>query len=386
MKHVPINRNVAVVGPTGSGKTVGWVIPSIMAAEGSVVVTDTKGTLHSLLRDRLEQQGYVVHVIDFVNPVASSVGYDPLDQIRVTDGKPNEQDMATVAHALCPIENLMDPFWDYAACNLIQSMIGYVMEALPEEEHNLSSVAALYQCIADGTYAKLIDELETMSPDSYAVRQYASTRAAKDANADKMIGSIAGIVGEKLSPFGAREIVSLFTMRERIDFDDLRKRKTALFLNTSDCDRSVDRLVSLCYSQMYAALIRDWMPGVIPVDVIHDDFAAGTRIAGFDGLISVVRSRDIRVNIIVQSLAQLQKLYWSSAATIVENCDTVVYLGGNDISTAGYIGARIGCNAKAVLELPPGEALVLQRGTKPRRVEVVVTPVVEQTPQLADAG
>ena len=183
MKHVPINRNVAVVGPTGSGKTVGWVIPSILAAEGCVVVTDTKGTLHSLLRDRLAQQGYAVKVIDFVNPTASSVGYDPLDQIRVTDGKPNEQDMATVAHALCPIENLMDPFWDYAACNLIQSMIGYVMEALPDEEHNLSSVAALYQCIADGSYAKLIDELETMSPDSYAVRQYASTRAAKDANA-----------------------------------------------------------------------------------------------------------------------------------------------------------------------------------------------------------
>lgn len=143
---------------------------------------------------------------------------------------------------------------------------------------------------------------------------------------------------------------------------------------------------TLCYSQMYAALIRDWTPGVIPVDVIHDDFAAGTRIAGFDGLISVVRSRDIRVNIIVQSLAQLSKLYWSSASTIVENCDTVVYLGGNDISTAGYIGARIGCNARAVLELPPGEALVLQRGRKPRRVEVVVTPVEERTPQLADAG
>lgn len=381
MKHVPINRNVAVVGPTGSGKTVGWVIPSIMAAEGSVVVTDTKGTLHSLLCDRLAQQGYAVKVIDFVNPTASSVGYDPLDQIRVTDGRPNEQDVQAVAHALCPIENLMDPFWDYAACNLIQSMIGYVLEALPEEEHNLSSVAALYQCVADDSYSKLIDELETMSPDSYAVRQYASTKAAK--NADKMAASIAGIVGEKLSPFGAREIASLFTMAERIDFDDLRKRKTALFLNTSDCDRSVDRLVSLCYSQMYAALIRDWKPGVIPVDVIHDDFAAGTRIAGFDGLISVVRSRDIRVNIIIQSLAQLSKLYWSSASTIVENCDTVIYLGGNDISTAAYVGARIGCNAQAVLELPPGEALVLQRGTKPRRVEVVVTPVVEQTPQLA---
>ena len=383
MKHVPINRNVAVVGPTGSGKTVGWVIPSILAAEGSVVVTDTKGTLHSLLHDRLEQQGYVVRVIDFVNPSHSSVGYDPLDQIRVTEGKPNEQDMQAVAHALCPVENGHEPFWDYAAQGLIASMIGYVMQALPEEEHNLATLAALYQCVADGTYTKLIDELETMSPDSYAVRQYASTKAAKEA--EKMAASIAGIVGEKLSPFAAKEIASLFTMRERIDFGTLRRQRTAMFLNTSNCDRSVDRLVSLCYSQMYAALIRDWMPGVIPVDVIHDDFAAGTRIAGFDGLISVVRSRDIRVNIIVQSLAQLSKLYWNSASTIVENCDTLVYLGGNDISTAAYVGARIGCNARTVLELPPGEALVLQRGQRARRVEVVVTPV-EQTPQLADAG
>ena len=383
MKHVPINRNVAVVGPTGSGKTVGWVIPSILAAEGSVVVTDTKGTLCGMLRDRLEQQGYTVHVIDFVNPVASSVGYDPLGQIRSVEGKPNEQDMQAVAHALCPVENGHEPFWDYAAQGLIASMIGYVLEALPEEEHSLATLAALYQCVADGSYAKLIDELETMSPDSYAVRQYASTRAAKEA--EKMAASIAGIVGEKLSPFMAKEIASLFTMRERIDFGTLRRQRTALFVHVSDCDRSMDRLVSLCYSQMYAALIRDWKPGVIPVDVIHDDFAAGTRISGFDGLISVVRSRDIRVNIIVQSLAQLSKLYWSSASTIVENCDTVVYLGGNDISTAAYVGARIGCNAKAVLELPPGEALVLQRGSKPRRVEVVITPV-EQTPQLADAG
>lgn len=383
MKYVPINRNVAVVGPTGSGKTVGWVIPSIMAAEGSVVVTDTKGTLSGLLRDRLEQRCYAVHVIDFVNPSRSSVGYDPLDQIRITDGKPNEKDMASIAHALCPVENGHEPFWDYAAQGLIASMIGYVMEALPEEEHSLATLAALYQCVADGSYSKLIDELEVLSPDSYAVRQYAATKAAK--GADKMSGSIAGIVGEKLSPFGAKEIAGLFTMRERIDFNDLRRQKTALFLNVSDCDRSMDRLVALCYSQMYAALIRDWEPGVIPVDIIHDDFAAGTRISGFDGLISVVRSRDIRVNVIVQSLAQLSKLYWGSASTIIENCDTVVYLGGNDISTAGYIGARIGCNARTVLELPPGEALVLQRGQKPRRVEVVVAHV-EQTPQLAGVG
>ena len=271
-----LNNNTLVIGPSGAGKTRGYVIPNLLASEGSVVVTDTKGELYGRLRDQLERRGYRVSCIDFTDPLASTIGYDPLDHIHMINGKAREQDMASVAASLCPVDNGYEPFWDYIVRGLITSLIGYTMAALPKEEWNLSSICELYGTVVDGRYEKLIEELKEEKPNAFAVRQYAATMAAKDA--EKMTASIRSVTGEKLLPYMVGEVDQLFKMGNRIDFCDLRRQKTALFVHVSDVDRSMDRLVALFYEQMFKALIERSDQDGFPVHIILDDFACGCPI------------------------------------------------------------------------------------------------------------
>ena len=194
-----LNNNTLVIGLSGAGKTRGYVIPNILASEGSVVIADTKGELYGQLREQLEQKGFLVSCIDFTDPAASTIGYDPLDNIRVAGGNAREQDMISIAASLCPVDNGHEPFWDYIARGLVASLIGYTLTALPEEEWNLSSICALYETVVDGRYEKLLGELKEEEPNAFAVRQYAATMAAKEA--EKMAASIKSVTGEKLLPY-----------------------------------------------------------------------------------------------------------------------------------------------------------------------------------------
>ena len=362
-----LNNNTLVIGPSGAGKTRGYVIPNILASEGSVVVTDTKGELYGQLRDQLEQRGYRVSCIDFTDPVASTIGYDPLDHIRMINGKVREQDVVSVAASLCPVDNNYEPFWDYIVRGLITSLIGYTMAALPKEEWNLSSVCRLYETVVDGRYEKLLEELKEEEPNAFAVRQYTTMMAAKDA--EKMTSSIRSVAGEKLLPYMVGEVDQLFKMRNRIDFCNLRRQKTALFVHVSDVDRSMDRLVALFYEQMFKALIERSDQDGFPVHIILDDFACGCPIQGFDNIISVIRSRNIAASIMIQSITQLEKLYGPAAAIICENCDTTLYLGGNDPTTARWIGERANKPPHAILSMPVEDMLILQRGQAVRKVQ-----------------
>ena len=362
-----LNNNTLVIGPSGAGKTRGYVIPNLLASEGSIVVTDTKGELYGWLRDQLEQRGYRVSCIDFTDPVASTIGYDPLDHIRIINGKVREQDVVSVAASLCPVDNNYEPFWDYIVRGLITSLISYTMAALPKEEWNLSSVCRLYETVVDGRYEKLLEELKEEEPNAFAVRQYAATMAAKDA--EKMTASIRSVTGEKLLPYMVGEMDQLFKMGNRIDFCDLRRQKTALFVHVSDVDRSMDRLVALFYEQMFKALIERSDQDGFPVHIILDDFACGCPIQGFDNIISVIRSRNIAASIMIQSITQLEKLYGPAAAIICENCDTTLYLGGNDPTTARWIGERANKPPHAILSMPVEDMLILQRGQAVRKVQ-----------------
>ena len=362
-----LNNNTLVIGPSGAGKTRGYVIPNILASEGSIVVTDTKGELYEQLRDQLEQKGFNVSCIDFTDPVASTIGYDPLDHIRVVDGKAREQDIISIAASLCPVDNGHEPFWDYIARGLVASLIGYTMAALPEEECNLSSVCRLYDTVVDGRYDKLLEEFREEGPNAFAVRQYAATMAAKEA--EKMAASIKSVTGQKLLPYMVSEVDQLFKMGNRIDFRDLRRQKTALFVHVSDVDRSMDRLVALFYEQMLKTLVERSDQDGYPVHVILDDFACGCPIQGFDSISSVIRSRGIYVSVIIQSIAQLESLYGNKAATICDNCDTTLYLGGNDPTTARWIGERANRPPHAILTMPVDDALLIQRGKSVQKVK-----------------
>ena len=244
------------------------------------------------------------------------------------------------------------------------------MEALPTSEAHLGSVSRLYEATLDDAYDRLMAEMQVVEPRAFAVRQFLPTRAGKDA--DKMIASIKGILGEKLAVYAGEAVERLFTLPERVDFASLRGRKTALFVNVSDTDRSMDRLVSLLYTQAIQTLCNtpevDGEP-YLPVRMIMDDFASGCRVEDFDKVISVVRSRHLYLSIIIQSLSQLEGLYGSArSATILNNADNLLYLGGADVATAKYVGDRANLPAHSVLDMGVDEALLFQRGRAVRRV------------------
>jgi len=212
----------------------------------------------------------------------------------------------------------------------------------------------------------MIIEKQEEDPMAFAVRQHSASMAAKEA--EKMAASIKSVTGQKLLPYMVSEVDQLFKMGNRIDFRDLRREKTALFVHVSDVDRSMDRLVALFYEQMLKTLVERSDQDGYPVHIILDDFACGCPIQGFDSISSVIRSRGIYVSLIIQSIAQLESLYGNKAATICENCDTTLYLGGNDPATARWIGERANRPPHAILTMPVGDALLIQRGKSVQKV------------------
>lgn len=367
-----LNNNDIIVGPSGAGKTRGYLVPALLTADDtSLIVTDTKGVLYHQYAHRLAERGYRVQLLDLTDCAYSPVGYNPLDYIRMDGDKADEQDVMRVAAALCPIEDSRQPYWDLAARGLLASMVAYAMEAPPLEEAHLGSVSRLYEATMDDAYERLMAELQVTEPRAFAVRQYAPTRAGKDA--DKTIACTKAILGEKLAVYASEAVERLFTLPERVDFASLRRAKTCLFVNVSDTDRSMDRLVSLLYTQAIQALCNT--PEVdgetyLPVRMIMDDFASGCRVEGFDKVISVVRSRHLYLSVIIQSLSQLEGLYGSAcSATILNNADTLLYLGGTDVATARYIGDRANLPVHRVLNMGVDEALLFRRGQAVRRVK-----------------
>ena len=369
-----LNNNDLIIGPSGAGKTRGYVKPNLLQCNESVIVADTKGNLVYQVGTVLSQNGYKIYNIDFTE-MENSYGYNPLDYIRFDEKtqRYSEQDIMTIANAIVSVENTQDPFWDYAAKMYIACLIGYVKECLPEEEQTLEYVAQLIPQMQSGKFEIMIDILENNDPNSFAVKKFRSFSSTQQA--EKMHASICGIMAEKLDPLTYNGPNKMYSKKNRLDFKQLGKEKAAVFLTISDTDRSVDKLVNLFYTQALHILCQsadnDYMDNRLPVPVriILDDFATNTYIPDFDKIISVIRSREIYVSLILQSLTQLEGLYGhAKAMTIVNNCDNLLYLGGQDIETAEFIGVRIDKPTTMVLNLPLDEAYLFTRGCAPKKV------------------
>lgn len=237
----------------------------------------------------------------------------------------------------------------------------------------MSSVGRLFMEMGTPVFDRLFAELGELNPNSFAVTRYRMQKGA--AAADRMYASIVGILAEKLSTIAFGVADGMFCNPEAIDIEDLRRRKTAVFLTISDTDRSMDGLASLFYTQAFQLLCSDSCSMAppeeeLPVRIILDDFAANVVIPDFDRIISVIRSRDIYVSIILQSLSQLEAMYGHARAlTILNNCDNCLYLGGQDVETAQYIGQKADKSVHAVLNMPLSDALLFTRGEEPRQVK-----------------
>lgn len=209
-------------------------------------------------------------------------------------------------------------------------------------------------------------------PDSFALQRWQMfwTMAA----ADRTTASVMGILTEKLAPLAFHGTETMFTRTDRIRIADIGRRKTAVFVNVSDTDRSLDRMVSLFYTQVLQELCNqaDRAPDgrlEMPVRLILDDFATNVSIPDFDKIISVIRSREISVSIILQSISQLEDIYGlQKAMTIINNCDSLLYLGGLDVQTASYIAVKADKAASTILNMPLDQAQLFVRGSSPKVV------------------
>ena len=373
-----LNNNDLVIGVSGAGKTGSYVIPNILNTEDSFVVTDTKSNLYRNYRKSLENRGFSVYNIDLIDP-ANSMGYDPLDYVETTmvNGsiKYSERDILSISTAICPTTAHDDAFWLNQARTFICCLITYVLENFEGEERNLASVADLFKISGAAVHKyftiPFLDEYSVTNPDSYATRCYELLKPGF--RSDKTWGCIELFVANALRCFDFDSARKMLSMPKTFRFENLGTERCALFINDSYTDRCHDPIVDVFYTQIFQTLckVADNSPDSrlpVPVRVILDDFAAGTVIPDFDKLISVIRSRDIYTSIILQSISQLDSIYSASQKwSIVNNCDTILYLGGTDLTTIDYLAERIRKPSDEVMALELDKAYVIQRGMKSAR-------------------
>lgn len=371
-----LNNNDIIIGSSGCGKTGGYVIPNIQNIDGSLVVSDTKGRLAARFTDELRAKGYDVYTLDLVNPM-NSCGYNPMSYIRrYKDGSFREQDILTLARAICPSDMCHDdPIWDLSAASYIAFLISYCLETEPKKRQNLITVAELHRQFSapngDIPFVSWIDSHR----DTFAAKKYFEIAANRAA--EKMFGSIMGFVNVKLEAYDFREAKYIFGQSKNFDIRSLGHKKTVLFLNVSDTDRTFDQLVNIFYTQALQVLCAEADQTSdgrlrVPVRIIMDDFAASAKIPDFDKIISVIRSRDIYVSLIIQSLSQLESMYNQAVSrTIINNCDHMLFMGSQDLQTAEYIAACANRTPETILSMPRNKTYLISAGEKARLVDKI---------------
>ncbi len=365
-----LNNNDIICGGSGRNKTTGYVQPLISQKCGSMVIADTKNYLYEQHADELKKAGYKVYKLDVVTG-EDSCSYNVLEYVRYdaeTDTY-NERDIMSLAHMMCNVnvKEDKDPFWRTSAEIILSSVISFVLESCPISEHHIGTVNKLIDTLYDlRKYELLIKEHESEFPDSFAVSRFRRFKVV--AGADKTYSCIMMFLSTAVSCFSCKETKDIFCNRSSIDFEKMGEEKTAVFLNVSDVDDSMDMVISLFYRDVLGKLIRyaDKQPEKrlrVPVRFIIDDFASGCRIEDFSKIISVIRSREISVSVIIQSVTQLEELYTKQEAmTILSNSDHFLFLGTSDNQTAEYIGRKMNVPYYNILNLPLNSAYLFEAG------------------------
>lgn len=342
------NKNILVIGGSGSGKTRFFCKPSLLQAHSSYVCTDPKGTLLPEIGTFLERKKYRIKCLNLIN-FRKSMRYNPLAYIR------SEKDILKLVNALIMNtkgegEKSSEDFWVKAERLYYSALIGYIWYEATEEEKNFITLLDIINASEaredDETYQSPVDllfsQLEEREPDHFAVKQYRKFKMA----AGKTLKSILISCGARLAPFDIKELRDLMEYDE-LELDTLGDQKTALFVILSDTDSTFNFVAALMYSQLFNLLCDkadDFYGGRLPVHVrlILDEFANIGQIPNFDKLIATIRSREISASIILQSQSQLKTIYKDAADTIVGNCDSTLFLGGKEKSTLKEISELLG--------------------------------------------
>ncbi|WP_130838286.1 VirD4-like conjugal transfer protein, CD1115 family [Lachnoclostridium sp. Marseille-P6806] len=342
------NKNVLVIGGSGSGKTRFYVKPNLMQMHSSYCVTDPKGTIVLECGKMLEDNGYEIKILNTIN-FKKSMKYNPFVYIR------SEKDIlklvqTIIANTKGEGEKAGEDFWVKAEKLYYTALIGYIFYEAPREEKNFATLLDMIDASEvredDETYMNPIDRLfealEKKEPTHFAVKQYKKYKLA----AGKTAKSILISCGARLAPFDIQELRDLM-QEDELELDTLGDRKTALFVIISDTDDTFNFVVSIMYSQLFNLLCDkadDVYGGRLPVHVrcLLDEFANIGLIPKFEKLIATIRSREISASIILQAQSQLKAIYKDNADTIVGNCDSTLFLGGKEKTTLKELSETLG--------------------------------------------
>lgn len=342
------NKNVLVIGGSGSGKTRFYVKPNLMQMHSSYCVTDPKGTIVLECGKMLEDNGYEIKILNTIN-FKKSMKYNPFAYIR------SEKDIlklvqTIIANTKGEGEKAGEDFWVKAEKLYYTALIGYIFYEAPREEKNFATLLDMIDASEvredDETYMNPIDRLfealEKKEPTHFAVKQYKKYKLA----AGKTAKSILISCGARLAPFDIQELRDLMS-EDELELDTLGDRKTALFVIISDTDDTFNFVVSIMYSQLFNLLCDkadDEYGGRLPVHVrcLLDEFANIGLIPKFEKLIATIRSREISASIILQAQSQLKAIYKDNADTIVGNCDSTLFLGGKEKTTLKELSETLG--------------------------------------------
>ncbi len=331
------NKNILIVGGSGSGKTRFFVKPNLMQMHSSYVVTDPKGTIVIECGKMLKDNGYDLKILNTIN-FKKSMKYNPFAYIK------NEKDVLKFVETLVANtqgSGAKEDFWVKAEKLYYTALVGYIMTQLPEKERNMSTLLYLVNnsqaSEQDENFKNPVDlrfeELEKKDPNHFAVGQYKKFKLASGETTKSILISCA----TRLSPFDIPSLKEL-TEYDDMNLDTLGDKKTALFVIISDTDATFNFLVSIMYTQLFNLLCEkadDVYDGRLPVHVrfLLDEFANIGQIPNFDKLIATIRSRELSASIILQTKSQLKSIYKENADTIVGNCDTTLFLGGGEETT-----------------------------------------------------
>lgn len=341
------NKNVLIVGGSGSGKTRFWLKPNLMQCHSSYVITDPKGSIVIECGKLLLREGYKVKILNTIN-FKKSMHYNPFAYIR------SEKDILKLVTTL--IANTKgegkagDDFWVKAETLLYTALIAYIYYEAPEHEQNFTTLIEFINASEvredDEDFKNnvdlMFDRLEEKDPQHFAVRQYKKYKLA----AGKTAKSILISCGARLAPFDIKELREL-TAYDELELDTLGDRKTALFIIISDTDATFNFLVSMCYTQLFNLLCDkadDVYGGRLPVHVrcLIDECANIGQIPNLEKLMATIRSREISACLVLQAQSQLKALYKDNADTIIGNCDSMIFLGGKEKTTLKDLTETLG--------------------------------------------
>jgi type IV secretory pathway TraG/TraD family ATPase VirD4 len=395
-----LNLNEIVVGPTGCGKSFSNAYSRLVhTMESSVVVPVAKKAIKDQFMKMFKERGYRVIDLDFAHPENCEIGYDPLDFVH------SDEDVIQLARNLIGSipsrtgTGEIDPYWNDSATSVLAAEIALIRLNAKDacKKPAFADVIRLHRSLkADNTqnlYKTNLDGLFERASRRHPGNQATELwKTIKDLS-PKTASCILSIVNGAMDKIFSDNVLAMTKKEARVSFGELGNRKVALFITTSPMNKTLQNLVNLLYADMFRELFetaekREDSRLKIPVHIICDDFACGSRIRDFEDYISIFRAAGISVTMLLQSESQLISMYGETAATtIINNCDTYVYMGGMDIATCQHISQRLDRPLHKVMAMPLEQVIVFRRGAEPyvaKRYQILNDPLYQDATKAVE--